>query len=172
MESKGRAAPSRVKAVQLNNGRIAAQIEDATDPEGRPTAQVRVASQCPLDSYRRRGWITVEEWRAGEQFRQLCQTAAVGPQYAKLQWRERVDTSRQQERAPTGHQERARRALHRIEGFLGATPASILRSVLIERRSAAAWAKARGFRETSGMDFLRDALATLADLQGAGAGRK
>lgn len=164
MESAMKNERPRMKAVWLNNGRTKAQIETAVAHEGTPTVRVKVASQCPLDSYRRRGWITTEEWRVGERFLQLCHSAAIDPQFARVEWRERVDATRVPRHGPSDRQQAARGVLHRIERSLGRTPSDILRSVLVERKSAAAWARERGFRETSGMDFLRDALSTLGEL--------
>ena len=81
-------------------------------------------------------------------------------------WHIPVDQGRVVRDGFSERQETARRKIRGAERHIGPTLAAVLRHVIIDRGHAGSWARHRGYRETSGMDFLRDALGLLREYWG------
>ena len=159
---------TRIAEIGVNSGHDRADVLSAADPDGRPVTQIRVATQTPLDTYLRRKRITLAEWNVGDRYLRLCHFAAMGPRIAQVNWSAPVGRNRVLPEGISERQESARSWLRGAHGYVGPTFADVLFHVIVERSSAADWARKKGYRETSGIDFFRDALCVLGEHWGMG----
>lgn len=164
--SPRRSQSSCIAEISVNGGHDRAEVLRAADPDGRPVTQIRVATQTPLDTYLRRKSITLAEWNVGDRYLRLCHLATMGPRIAQVNWSAPVDRNRVRSEGISERQERARHRLRGAQGYVGPTHTDVLLHVIVERSSAADWARKKGYRETSGIDFFRDALGVLGEYWG------
>ncbi len=134
---------------------------EVRDGEASPgVRRVSVIDQRPIDRYLQRGLVSEHLWRAAEHLLRDFTAANLEPSVC-MKWSEYLDAGLP---AYWGNEHKADGYKRFWKAMDSAGPASygVLWWVVCMGESAGEWAVRRSLRKTSGLDFLRAALETVA----------